>query len=84
MASPDLKQEAKNLMEKRTLVEKQIEGIVARLEVPGGPGVKGSLVDKEVGRPGEAHAQKQSAEELLESIAILNSMHDLFPGFSSC
>lgn len=48
MATVDLKETAKELIDKRTGIEKQINAILARLEGPGGGGVNGNLVDAEV------------------------------------
>ena len=38
----------KALMEQRTALEAEMNEIIARLTVPGGAGLTGSLVDKEV------------------------------------
>lgn len=47
MVGSNLKADAMALMDKRAAMESQIEAIIARLNAPGGPGVKGSLVDKD-------------------------------------
>ena len=48
MVGSNIRSEAMSLMDKRGVMEGEIDTIIARLTGPGGPGVKGSLVDSEV------------------------------------
>ncbi|KAI3782065.1 hypothetical protein L2E82_12097 [Cichorium intybus] len=47
MVATDLKSEIKKLMEKRSALEAEMNGIIERLCQPGGPGLSGNLVDSE-------------------------------------
>ena len=48
MVGSNIRSEAMSLIDERGVMEHEMDTIIARLTGPGGPGVKGSLVDSEV------------------------------------
>ncbi|GAB2216628.1 hypothetical protein Droror1_Dr00024404 [Drosera rotundifolia] len=47
MVGPNLKSETLTLMDKRSAIESEMNSIIDRLSVPGGPGISGNLLDSE-------------------------------------
>lgn len=48
MVGTNLKAETSSLMDKRSLLESEMNSIIARLSQPGAPGLSGNLLDSEV------------------------------------
>ncbi len=73
MSQAELKQQLRELIAQRDLIELEVEGLSAKLNAPGGPGLKGNLLDKEVRPVIVAHSELLAQSQCSRLLATFRS-----------